>query len=70
MGLGGALGRYAGEAQMAAPGQAVNASLPERLRAAREMLAKELQQVDEAIAALEANPDIEKVIHLVTKVGI
>jgi hypothetical protein len=35
----------------------------------RERLTAQLVEVNEAIAALEANPEIEKVLHLISKVS-
>ncbi len=41
-----------------------------RLYVRRKDLLKELEAVDEAIEILKANPGVEKVLHLVSRVGV
>lgn len=43
-------------------------TLPERLRDEKAALEQRLSQVNEAIEALEKNPEIEKILHLISKV--
>ena len=62
--VGGALGKYAG-AQI----RKVDApSYVERLLQRKMEMEAELAKVNEAIKALESNPEIEKVIHAITRV--
>lgn len=46
-----------------------NPKLLENLQAQREALVERLNKVDAAIAALEANPEIEKTLNLLFAVG-
>ncbi len=66
---------YSGESDMPAQAMMKEAristpSVPELLRFKRTLLEQQLKEVNDAIAALEANPEIEKVLHLVSKVGL
>ncbi len=44
------------------------ATLPQRLRQQKIHLEAKLAEIDEAIKALEANPEIERVLGLISKV--
>jgi hypothetical protein len=44
-------------------------SLVERLKLSKTDLEERLQQVNEALEALEKNPEVERILHLVTRVG-
>lgn len=50
-------------------GNSYTPSLTERLKAQREEAAKRLSELDAAIGALEANPQVQAVLDLVQKVA-
>ena len=51
------------------PGQVITLSLTERLEAERHQLERRLKQVNEALDALHANPEAQKLFDAVTKLG-
>lgn len=45
-------------------------SIPERLRVDKEQLEERLEQVNAALKALDDNPEVARVVHLISKVAL